>query len=206
MRQQRCRTPGRRSIPDDSFRYCLRCQQYPKYSKLLNFITDFLGYTACLEEVIVYGWIGPIRIVKGPRYSYAKLRFGAKRRICDRFGVCGRGDVHQGEFEILPMFSEERKLKKDWRGRRRQIETKCNVASPHKSPIQGSADVNHRLTKGLFIVDFAVRAATFEKSLRVTPSLTISLAAFLQLVLAIRPSGVEQAIAKPPLLGFCDHQ
>src|ERR1700722_455157 len=181
-------------------------KQYPKYPKLLNFIADFPGYTPRLEKVIVYGWIGPIRIVKRPGYSYAKLHFGAKRRIRDRFGVRGRGDMRQGEFEILPMFSEERKLKKDWRGRRRQIETKCNVASAHKRPIQGSADVNHRLTKGLFIVDFAGRLATFEKSLRMTPSQRTSLAAFLQSVLAIRPSGIEQAIAGGPLIRSCDHQ
>ena len=45
-----------------------------------------------------------------------------------------------------------------------------------------------------------------EESLRVTPSLRISLAAFLQLVLAIRPSGVEQAIAAGSVFGSCDHQ
>jgi hypothetical protein len=39
-----------------------------------------------------------------------------------------------------------------------------------------------------------------------TPALRIGLAAFLQLVLAICPSGIEQAVTDRKLFGSCDYQ
>src|SRR5271156_240107 len=105
------------------------------------------------------------------------------------------------------MLSEERESEKDRRSSRGQIDTKRWIAAAHERPVQGRTDIGRRLAQRRLA--FFIRCggkAYFKESLRVTPSLGIRVAAFFQLLLTVRPSSVEQAIAEHPLLGSCDHQ
>jgi hypothetical protein len=87
------------------------------------------------------------------------------------------------------------------------------VAVLGEGPIKGCtqvaefAAISSKPVRGRALVAF--RLGPFEHDpyvFGVTPALRIGLAALLQLLLAIHPGGIEQAIAEHPHLGFCGHE